>query len=341
MNKNSLTDLFTFEEDKVIEKPDDTVLIFDGHNLAFKTVFASAFQEEDDDDFKLWKHKMMTSIFYTINKFEPSKVIFAFDGKRSWRYNIYPEYKANRKAARAKQKQTVDFEAWYPVFNKFVDEMREYFSNMYVLQIPECEADDVMAVLSRDVFGGKDIQVINVTSDSDLHQLMAIKNVDQYDGKKLVKCLNPEKKIELKVIEGDSSDNIKGIRRGVGPATAEKVFKVGVQEFIKQDTDSIISSKDVAKAQKQWPQKDFDGMIIEDVRKWISTQMKENYKLNTQLIKFDHIPQEIKTRILNTYTEYETKELDGKEVIKFFTKNKMMRHLNEWNRNADLIKSLR
>ena len=341
MNRNSLTDLFTFEEDKVIENPDDTVLVFDGHNLAYKTVFASLYHNpEDNGEFTLWKHQMISSIFYTIRKFEPSKVIFAFDGKRSWRYNIYPEYKANRKAARAKQKNTIDFDAWFPIFNEFVDELRTVFSNMYVIQLPHCEADDVMAILSRDVFGGKNTRVINVTSDSDLHQLMAIKNVDQYDGKKLVKCVNPDKEIELKVIAGDTSDNIKGIRRGVGKATAEKVFQTGVDEFILLETNKIITSKDVEKVQKQFPNIPLQGMEIPKIRELLKHTMRENYKLNTQLIKFEHIPIDIKQKILNTYTDYETTELDGKEVVKFFVKNKMQRHLDEWNRNSELIKSL-
>ncbi|MFA5484938.1 MAG: hypothetical protein WC260_01690 [Candidatus Pacearchaeota archaeon] len=338
MVRNSVKDLFAFEEDKVSNE-DEVVLIFDGHNLAHKTVFTASFHNPDDTEFRLWKHQMIGSILYTIDKFKPNKVVFAFDGKRSWRYDIYPNYKANRKANRAKQKQTIDFDAWYPIFNSFVEDLKKVFCNTYVLQIPNCEADDVMAVLSRDVFSKPGMRVINITNDSDMIQLTSMNHVSQYDGKKLVKCIDPKKEIELKVLTGDISDNILGIKYGVGKVTAEKILKSGLDNFIITECNKIVTSKDVEKVKKQW-RDTFEGMDISAIRKEVENRIRNNYKLNTQLIKFDHIPIEIKQRIINTFNEYELMELDSKKVVDFFIKNKMVKHLDSWNNFSDLIKSL-
>ena len=94
------------------------------------------------------------------------------------------------------------------------------------------------------------------------------------------------------------------------------------------------------RVQKQFPDCKLEGMEVPKIREIISSKMKENYKLNTQLIRFEHIPVDIKEKILNTYTEYEIKEIDGKKIVNFFTKNKMRKHLETWNNHSDLIKSL-
>ena len=337
MVRNSVKDLFAFEEDKISHK-DDTVLIFDGHNLAHKTLFTSSFQNPEDTEFRLWKHQLMNSILYTINKFKPTKVVFTFDTKNSWRYDIYPEYKATRKANRAKQKQTINFDVWYPVLNSFIEDLKEIFCNTYVLQIPNCEADDIIAVLCKEVFDPT-IKIINITSDTDMIQLLSLKNVSQYDGKKILNCIDPEKEIELKVLTGDTSDNIKGIKYGVGKATAEKIIKTGLDNFIMNECNKILTSADVEKVKKQW-RDNFDGMDLEEIKKEVAKRIRDNYELNTQLIKFDYIPTEVKQRIINTFNEYDVKELDSKKVVNFFIRNKMTRHLENWNKFSDLIKSL-
>jgi 5'-3' exonuclease len=87
------------DEDKIVNS--EKVLILDGNNLAMRTVFSILFRnpEDQDEGYKLWKHLFINNIFSLIQKFKPKRLILAFDTSNSWRYNIYPNYKLNRKAA--------------------------------------------------------------------------------------------------------------------------------------------------------------------------------------------------------------------------------------------------
>ena len=80
----------------------ERVLIIDAHNLIYRTVHVANFSAPEDEDFEYWKYLMINSLFASIKRFEPTKVVYALDGYRSWRKNEYTEYKAHRKLDRNK-----------------------------------------------------------------------------------------------------------------------------------------------------------------------------------------------------------------------------------------------
>jgi 5'-3' exonuclease len=305
----SLDAFITFEEDKKFEN--NTVLLIDGHNMAYRNAYSSIFQDPlDNGPFDLWRHQMLQSIFYTIRKFNPSKVVFAFDEKNSWRYKLYPEYKANRKAKKEKSSKTLDHDAFIKVFEQFINDIKILFTNTYVIKLDRTEGDDIIAVLAKETF--KNDNVIIISCDSDLHQLMT-RNIKQFDPikNKFIECINLKKELELKIISGDRSDNISAIKKGVGIKTAEKILNMGVDTYIKEFDENE------------------------------QTTIKEKYELNHKLINLSFIPQDIKKSIVDEYNNYQISPINGKEIVRYFMKNKLTKQFTEWTKNSELFKQLK
>jgi DNA polymerase-1 len=307
MIKTSLHELFEFDEPTQEQvnkhKP---ILLIDGHNLAYRTVFSAINQvPTDNDKFIFWKHLMISSIFNMAKKFEPSKMVLAFDGYRemTWRKKIYPEYKAHRKQAR--DKSIVDFDKFYPVFNELIVELKSIFTNIYTMKIDGTEGDDIIAILSTKKFA--DHKIVIVSSDKDMNQLLTNDNIQQYDPIKnrMVESLNPKRNLLIKVIAGDPSDNIKSIKPKVGVKTAEKMINEGIEE-------TILKNKD----------------------------MKKNYLMNLKIIDFEYIPEDITKLILDCYESYKISNINSNELLKFFTRNRMTKNMNDWQVYGPYIKSL-
>jgi 5'-3' exonuclease len=305
MNKNSLSELFTIEDQEALV-PTQPILIFDLHNAIYRSVFSAVFLNPEDNDsgFYFFRHLFLNTLISTINKFNPEKVILAYDSKNSWRYDHLSTYKGQRKEAR--DKSAVNFEKFFPVMNELKDDIKSVFTTIRLLECPRSEADDIIAVLIRETFNNK--SCIIVSSDKDLHQLLANPKIQQYDPikEKMVTCLNPKKELDMKVLIGDKSDNIPGIKNRVGPATAESILRTGVKDFLDKEDKEIT----------------------------------ENYQRNRVLIDFDYIPNEIKQSIINTYNNYEIHPIDSNQLMRFFTKHRLMKLMNDWQNYGSLIKSL-
>ena len=150
--------------------------------------------------------------------FNPDYIIMANDLSRekTFRRKMYPPYKAQRKPHdediinQLKYAQQLAALMGY----KFIN------NEMY-------EADDILGMISK-FLGEKDIDVIIASSDRDLYQLlddhtfiMAPKHNELIDQQWLYERfrMTPQQWIELKMLQGDRSDNIPGIP-GIGEKTA-------------------------------------------------------------------------------------------------------------------------
>ena len=307
MNKSSLTELFTVEDQKRIENSQNRILLFDAHNLAYRALFSAIYMApEDNDKFFFWRHLFMNSFLNTIVKFNPAQVVLAFDTKGSWRYEVYNNYKSNRKIAR--DKAVVNFDKFFPIFEDFQKELKETFSTVYVIKHPRTEADDIIAVLCKECF--KDSQNIIISTDKDLHQLLLDKNNQQFDpiNNKMIICLNPRRELDLKVLTGDKSDTIPAIKPRAGLATAEGILKQGIEDFLKEEGNE---------------------------------EYKNNYHRNRILIDFDYIPKDLITGIINTFHEYKIKPIESSKIINFFAKNKLTKMMEDWQNYSSLMKSLK
>ncbi len=143
--------------------------------------------------------------------------------QKIWRMKHLSTYKANRVYD--------DSFLGGPFFKKVYNE--DLFTKAgakIVFQHPTLEADDCLAILTKDILSKYPNSNINIiTSDMDYLQL-ASENVSLYDlkFKKLTERKssfnNAEKDLFVKILTGDKSDNIKGVFKKCGPKTACKYF---------------------------------------------------------------------------------------------------------------------
>ena len=153
------------------------------------------------------------------NDFEGSPVAVVFDaGGKSFRNDIYPEYKANRPPMPDELRQQVQ-----PI-RDIIDAM-----GMPLLVVPDVEADDVIGTLAEQATAARRRTVIS-TSDKDMAQLvgehvtlvntMSETAMDR-DGVFEKYGVHPEHIVDYLALMGDSVDNIPGVPK-VGPKTAAK-----------------------------------------------------------------------------------------------------------------------
>ncbi len=294
-----------FEDVKTKSKTAQNVTIIDGHNIAYITVFSTIMSDYSDNGvFKLWKHSFLTKTFATINDLKSDMVVLAFDTKGSWRYDIYDEYKGNRKQQYGRY--PLDKKGFMVALNEMIQIMESQFTQIRTIRGTQCEGDDIIAVLCREVFNHPRYKVTVASGDHDMNQLLSQKNVRQYDPRKCkyFEVLNPKLELKIKILSGDKSDNIFPIKRGVGPKTAAKILSS------EEGVDGFINSQKTEEDMKM---------------------VTENYERNQKLINFDLIPQEIQSRVLDAYKNFEHKPINGKSVYKFLTKNKMLDLAGRWH----------
>lgn len=137
-------------------------------------------------------------------------IFCVFDGvnSRKKRKEIYPEYKAKRKAA----DQSI-----YDSMKFFKQLLRFAPSNVRTIEVPEYEADDVIANITVNMCQPDD-KVDIISTDRDLTQLRILPNV----GTLKEPLVEPKWVKTYKCFVGDPSDNIKGIV-GFGDATWNKL----------------------------------------------------------------------------------------------------------------------
>ena len=146
-------------------------------------------------------------------------VIFDHSSK-TFRNEIYPEYKANRSAPP---------EDLRPQFGLIREATRAF--NLPSIEQKGFEADDLIATYARIAHESGD-KVTIVSSDKDLMQLVT-ENVSMYDQMKdkhistpevLEKFgVGPEMMIDLQALAGDSTDNVPGVP-GIGAKTAAQLL---------------------------------------------------------------------------------------------------------------------
>ncbi len=195
----------------------DNLLIVDGLNLAFR-----------------WKHSgtknFAVNFLQVVESFARSyaakKVIVLGDWGSTYRKSIYPEYKANRTKMRAEQteEEAASFKEFIDEFNKASDLIADKY---LFIKRKGVEADDIAAYIVKH-YSQMFEHTMLISSDKDWH-LLIDDNVSQFSyvtRKEYTKSnwdthydCKLEDYISIKVLGGDSGDNVPGIE-GVGPKRA-------------------------------------------------------------------------------------------------------------------------
>ena len=142
-------------------------------------------------------------------------------GRRTFRNDLYPEYKAHRPPA------PEDLIPQFPLIRQAVQAL-----NVACVEMEGFEADDLIATYARQA-REKGMKVTIVSSDKDLMQLVA-DDVELWDAMKN-KAINrdaviekfgvpPEKVVDVQALAGDSADNVPGVP-GIGVKTAAQLIE--------------------------------------------------------------------------------------------------------------------
>ena len=230
-------------------------------------------------------------IWRLIAETKTSSLAVIFDtASKSFRNEIYAEYKANRSEAP---------EDLIPQFS-LIREATDAFNIPYI-ELKGYEADDIIATYSNQASNeGWTVDIIS--SDKDLMQLVN-DNVKMVDPMKMVNIgreevlkkfgVYPEKVIDVQALAGDSTDNIPGVP-GIGIKTAAELINeygdletlLRKAEEIKQPRrrENLINYADLARISMKLVTLSKDIKEIESFNNFIRRDIDIN-KLKTFLIK--------------------------------------------------------
>ena len=254
-SRNLLNKRFYEFKDEIEVNPEtknlnDHVLLVDGFNTFIRSFSVNPSLNEDG------AHVgglvgFLKSIRYTINKFKPTRCVIVFDGKNSSkpRQKIFPQYKAGRKI-RSRLNRLVNWgggphderESMALQLRRLV----EYLEclPLTIVSIDNLEADDIMSYICNLVL--KESQFTIMSADKDFYQLVD-KRVKLYSPTKKILYdretikkefgVYPQNVLTCRVVEGDKSDEIPGVR-GIGVKTLIKEFPLLVE-------DRVFNTKDL------------------------------------------------------------------------------------------------
>ncbi|MDR0199928.1 MAG: DNA polymerase I [Streptococcaceae bacterium] len=234
------------------------LLLIDGSSIAFRAFFAFYNQI---DNFKSPTGLHTNAIFgfqrmlmSLLTRIQPTHVLIAFDaGKTTFRTTMAAEKAIDYKGGRAKTPD--EFREQMPFIKEMIDKM-----GIKHYDLVDYEADDIIGTLDKlaeaETNGEKDWAVTIVSGDKDLIQLTDDNTVVETSKKGVAEFeswtpaylqaqmgLTPAQFIDLKALQGDSSDNYPGVT-GVGPKTALNLLHDwGSLDGIYENIDALKKSK--------------------------------------------------------------------------------------------------
>ena len=250
-----------------------------------------------DVDMDVLRAPVLNSLRIYRTKFieEYGELILCCDDRKTWRKEMFPNYKASRKKSR--QVSGIDWKNLYDCLNQLKDELRYWFPYK-LIQIEKAEADDIIATL----VGLISERTLILSSDKDFIQLQGF-NVRQYSPmqKKYVDG-NAKWSLHEKIVRGDVGDGIPNIM------SDDNVFV------------------DEGRRQKPITAKKVDAWYNLDPNMYCDSEMLRNYNRNKQLVDLDEIPESIR---INISKQFESIKVgDRRRLLTYFI-NHRLKNLTE------------
>ena len=260
-------------------------------------------KNNSDIEENLVRHMILSSLLMYKQKFGPEygELVICCDSPKSWRKEVFPFYKANRKSYR--ENSDFDWKKIFLILNKIRDELRESFPYR-VIEVDGAEADDIIGQFALNAKQ----PVLILSSDKDFIQLQSNPNVKQYSiiQKKYLNGINPDTYLKEHIIKGDRGDGIPNIL---------------------SDDDTFVSQKRQNKLQKV----KIESWIEMDPQEFCNDRMYRNYCRNEQLVSLHKTPSDIIDKIVDLYKNY--KDNGRSKLFNYFVKHKLknlMEHIQEF-----------
>ncbi len=197
-------------------------LIVDSMNLCFRFKHAKT---------KIFAEEFEKTVRSLAHSYKCDNIVIAADwGASTYRRELYPNYKGDRKEKFAEQseQERADFEAFFLEYENTLEHMRQ--KGFKVFRFKGVEADDIAAYLVK---YKTDDNIWLISSDRDW-DLLIQEGVSRfsYVTRKEVTIHNwsehydvtPEEYISYKCLVGDAGDSIPGVA-GIGPVRAAALIK--------------------------------------------------------------------------------------------------------------------
>jgi hypothetical protein len=267
-----------------------------------------------DDAINIIRHAVLSSIKFYKKKYgkEYGEIVIACDGRQYWRREHFEFYKGSRKKNR--EKSDLDWKLIFDTLSDIREDLVQHFPYK-VVHIDRCEADDVIAALTKWVQTNDLVteglyeepqKVLIVSSDKDFKQLHKFGNVKQWSPmqKKFVESPKGNEYLIEHIVRGDSGDGIPNIY------SKDDVF------MNDGDRQTPVTAKKLAR------------YLTEGIDACDNDEVKRNWHRNQLLVDFEFIPEDVRQSVIDTYTGLKPKG-DKMSIMNYLIKNKCRMLLDE------------
>lgn len=268
------------------------MILIDNSQVILSSIFGQIKGNKDLIDESLVRHITLNSYRYFKNRFgeEYGDLVICDDSSNCWRKDYFPNYKANRKKNQEKSGQ--DWSAIYDTLTTIRNEIIETFpyKNM---RVERCEADDIIAVLCKNLHVNEKIMIIS--GDKDFKQLQILPNIYQYSPiqRKMLDCDDPSEFLFEHIVKGDSSD--------------------GIPNILSDDDVFVVEDK---------RQRPCGAKRIQQMKSDVDNVVKtRNWNRNKVLIDLSEIPSEVEDRIMEKW--YEPIVGNRSKIFDYFVEHKL------------------
>ena len=292
----------------------DKLVLIDGNsimNRAFYGIMGSKMLTTKDGKYTNAIYGFLAILFKILEDINPQYIAVAFDLKGpTARHELYEGYKANRHGMPEELAEQM------PIIKDVLRAM-----NIDIIEKQGYEGDDILGTLAK--YGEKQgLEVTILSGDRDTFQL-ASDNItiriprtkqgktetEDYNRAKVLEeyGLEPEQLIEVKALQGDTSDNIPGVP-GIGPKTA--ISLIQKYNTVKELYEKVEAGEDDLKGKQ-----------------------RENIVNNKEMAKLSRKLGEINTQvpIEDTLENIKLEEWDRPKVLEIFEELRFNRYIERFN----------
>ncbi len=216
----------------------DKFLIIDGNSLVNRAFYALPLLNNAKGEYSNAVYGFINILTKAIQEQKPKYIAVAFDfGKKTFRNNLYKEYKATRKG------MPNELAMQMPILKQVLSTM-----NIKYFEKENIEADDIIGTMAK----VKGVQKLLLSGDRDLFQLIDDETFVWFPKKGITDIqtvnknvlydlmgLTPNQVVDYKAIRGDASDNIPGIT-GIGEKGAmDLIQKYGSLQEVYNNIENI------------------------------------------------------------------------------------------------------